>query len=216
MFRLFDRLRFRAAKLLYDGFFVVMVRDASWQEPLLAAIAPNANSRILNFGLGSGSTARNLAVRFPQANIVGADPNPKAVERVRRVIMRRNISNLTLTAAPYQGRLPFDASSFDKVVLVLALHDRPPDVKLVIAKEMLRVLRRGGTLHVADYDKPATHRERGILLFAEYISGRAAAETHLNGSWTAFLAKAGFVGIRRQSSHSIGIGRIAVVKARKR
>jgi ubiquinone/menaquinone biosynthesis C-methylase UbiE len=215
MFGLFDRIRFRAAKLLYDGFFVVMVRDASWQEPLLAAIAPNANSRILNFGLGSVSTARNLAARFPQANIVGADPNPKAVERMRRLIMRRNISNITVIAAPCQGRLPFDANSFDKVVLVLALHDRTPDIKLAIANEMLRVLRHGGTLHVADYDKPATPRERGTLTFAEYISGRAAAEPHLNGNWTAFFAKAGFVGIRRQSSHSIGIGRITVVKARK-
>ena len=193
-----------------------MVRDGSWQEPLLSAVAPDANSRVLNFGPGSASTARNLAIRFSTANIVGADPNPKAVEKARRIIARSNIANLTIIEAPRRGRLPFEACSFDKVVLVLTLHDRVPDEKLEIAKEMLRLLRHGGKLHVADYDKPATGGERRILSLAAYISGPAAAEPHINGSWTAFLAKAGFVGIRRQSSHSIGIGRISVVKARKR
>lgn len=211
----FEQIRFRAVKLLYDGFFIVMMRDASWQAPLLAAIAPEATSRILNFGQGSVSTAKTLATRFPEAKIIGADPDPKAVEKTLRLIARRNIVNLSVIVAPSCGRLPFDAGSFDKAVLVLTFHDQPPDEKLSIAKEMLRLLRRGGTLHVADFDKPATRREKGILCLTDYISGRTAAEPHMNGSWTTFLAKAGFVGIRRQSSHSVGIGRIAIVKARK-
>jgi len=105
-----------------------------------------------------------------------------------------------------------DAGSFDNVVLVLTLHDRVPDEQLEITKEMLRLLRHGGKLHVADYDKPVVLGERGILRFAEYISGPAAAEPHLTGNWTDFLAKAGFISVRRQSSHSVGIGRISVVK----
>lgn len=208
-------IRFRSLKFLYDTFFIVMVRDASWQEPLLAAVAAEANSRILNFGPGSAATARNLAIRFPKATIVGVDPNPRAVKKARRIVARSNIANLTIIDAPRRGRLPFDAGSFDKVVLVLTLHDRMPDEKLEIAKKMLRLLRHGGKLHVADYDKPAVRGERGILSFVEYISGPAAAEPHITGNWTDFLAKAGFVGIRRQSSHSVGIGRISVVKARK-
>lgn len=212
---LLERVRFRAMKCLYDGFFVVMVRDASWQEPLLAAVAPQANSRILNFGPGSAETARNLAIRFPNTKVVGADPNRKAVEKARCIIARSHLANLTIIEAPHRGRLPFDAGSFDKVVLVLTLHDRMPDEKLEIAKEMLRLLRHGGKLHVADYDKPAVRGERGILTFAEYISGPAAAESHITGKWIDFLAKAGFTGIRRQSSHSVGIGRISLIKARK-
>ena len=213
---LFGRIRFRIAKLLYDGFFITMVRDKSWQEPLLASLAPQVNNRILDFGAGSGSTAIMRARRFPEASFVGADPSPKVVEKARQNIARRHIPNVTIIVAPLHGRLPFDAGSFDKVVCVLAFHDRPPDEKLGIAKEMLRILRRGGTLHVADFDKPQTRGERAILSFAEYISGRAASEPHMNGSWTAFLAEARFVGIRRQSSHSVGIGRVSVIKARKR
>ena len=61
--------------------------------------------------------------------------------------------------------------------------------KLELAKEVLRLLRHGGKLHVAEYDKPATGGERRILRLAAYISGPAAVEPHIDGSWTALLAK---------------------------
>jgi SAM-dependent methyltransferase len=141
---------------------------------------------------------------------------PKAVEKAKQNIARRQIPNVTAISAPLHGRLPFDAGSFDKVVSVLTFHDRTPDEKLGISKEMLRVLRRGGTLHVADFDKPATRGERRILIFAERVLGRTAAEPHMNGSWMTILPKVGFLGIRCQSSFSVGVGRIIVGKARKR
>ncbi len=214
--RLLDQIRFHALKFLYDIFFAIMIRDASWQKPLFESIAPEANSRVLNFGPGSVSSTRTLALRFPEVSFIGVDPNRKAVEKARQGIVGRGTPNLTVVEAPCHAPLPFDAGSFNKVVLVLTLHDRPPDEKLNIAKEMLRVLRRGGTLHVADYDKPAVPGEAAVLKLARYISGPAAAEPHLDGSWTEFLAKAGFTAIRRQSSHSVRVGRISVVKARKR
>ena len=213
---LFDRIRFRLLKSLYDLFFVSMVRDDSWQEPLVVSLAPKINNRILDFGPGSGLTAVALALRFPEASFIGADPDPKAVEKARQCIARHQIGNIAIIEAPRDGRLPFDAGSFDKIVCVLTLHDRLPDEKVGIVKEMMRVLRHGGTLHVADYDKPETPGEAAVLKLARYISGAAAIEPHIDGSWIKFLAEAGLIGIRRQSSHPVRVGRILVVKARKR
>lgn len=213
---LHDRIRFRFFKFLYDRFFFFMVRDQSWQESLIASLAPETNNRILDFGPGSSSTAVALALRYPNATIVGADPDPKAVEKARQSIARRQIENVTVIESPLHGRLPFDACSFDRAVCVLTFHDCWPDKKVGIAKEMMRVLRRGGTLHVADYDRPDTPGEQAILTLTRYISGAAAAEPHVTGNWTEFLKKAGFSGIRRQSSHSVRVGRIAVVRALKR
>jgi hypothetical protein len=44
------RIRFRVAKLIYDGICFVVVR--AWQEPLRASLAPRSNDRILDFGSG--------------------------------------------------------------------------------------------------------------------------------------------------------------------
>lgn len=212
---LFDRIRFWLVKLVYETMFVVMVRDASWQDPLFASLMPKANSRILSFGRGSVSVARALARRFPQASVIGADPSPRAVESGRRKLGRSAIPNLQLIDAPLRGRMSLDAGSFDNVVLVLMFYNRSPKDKTALAKEMLRLLRHGGTLHVAAYDKPAIPKERALLTLTRYFSGPAAADPHLDGSWTEFLAQAGFSRIKRESSFSIGVARISVIKARK-
>ncbi len=213
---LFVRIRYWFAKLIYDVIFVILVRDGSWQEGIFESLAPKAGDRILDLGPGSSSTAITLALGYPEATFIALEPSPKSAEKARSKVERNEIRNLSVIVAPLHGALPFDASSFDKVVCMLGFHDCPPVEKLRIVKEIIRVVRRGGTFHVADFDKPENPGEGGILEFARRISGSAAAEPDITGSWTEFLAKGGFAGVRRQSSHSIGIGRISVVKARKR
>jgi SAM-dependent methyltransferase len=99
---------------------------------------------------------------------------------------------------------------------MLRLHDRPPEGKIGLLKEIARVLRRGGRLYVVDFDKPENPGEGGMLAFAQLIWGTASVAPHVSGSWVEFFVKVGLAGVRRQSSHSIGIGRLSVVKARKR
>ena len=212
---LFEWIRFRFLKLIYDVSFLFMMREASWQESLFASIEPKTQCRILSVGRGAVSVAHALATRIPQANVVGADPNLKTMKTTLRRVVQRNIPNLMVVEVSSCGQLPFAASSFDKVVLVLALHNHARDEKLGITKEMLRVLRHGGTLHVAAYDKPSLPGEQALLAITRYLSGATAADSHLDGSWIEFLTKAGFAGIRRQSSCSVVGARISVVRARK-
>ena len=58
--------------------------------------------------------------------------------------------------------------------------------------------------------------QRRILELGKRISGADALAPHFNGSRVDVLAKGGLAGAIRQSSHSIGIARISIVKARKR
>jgi ubiquinone/menaquinone biosynthesis C-methylase UbiE len=208
--------RFWVAKLIYNLGFALLVRDESWQEELFASLAPRAGDRILDFGPGSSSSAISLALRYPEATFVIVDSNSKAAERVRLRAVRKQLRNITVIHASLPGKLPLNAGSFDAIICMLALHDIPPDEKLGIIKEMTRVLRHGGTLRAVDFDKPENPGERRVLEFARRISGTAAVAPHFNGSWVDVLAKGGLAGAIRQSSHSIGIGRISIVKARKR
>jgi ubiquinone/menaquinone biosynthesis C-methylase UbiE len=211
----FEWIRFQFLKLLYDVIFLFLMRDGSWREPLFTSIAPKAQCHVLSFGRGAISVARALAFRFPEAKVIGTDSYSNPIKKVFRSLLRRDIPNLMVVEVPRCGPLPFDAGSFDKVVLVLAFHNRIPDEKLAVAKEMLRVLRQGGMLHVAAYDKPSLPGENAILRLIRYLAGPAAADPHLNGSWIEYLSDGGFAGIRRQSSCSVGGARISVVRARK-
>lgn len=206
----------RSLKLLYRLFFLSMLHDESWQEQLFALIPPKVGDRILEFGPGSAWTAVSLAARFPDANIVGVDPDPKTVDKANRLIARRKIRNVAVIESPHPSRLPLSAGSFDKSICLLTFHRHSPEEKLVLAKESLRVLRRGGALYVADYDKPANREERILLGIAAYVSKkRTAVQSHVDGSWARYLKDAGFAGVRRRASCSVTIGRVTMITARR-
>lgn len=180
------------------------------------SFTPRAGDRVPILGARSSSSALAFALRYPAAIFNAVDTDSKAIAKARRRVAQKQLGTFLAFNSPDKTVLSFEAGSFDKVVCILGLHDRPPDAKLVLAREISRVLRRGGTLHVVDFDKPETRSEGRILEFARRISGAAAVAPHLNGSWLECLAKAGFAGVRRKSSSSIGIGRLSVFKARKR
>ena len=208
--------RFWVAKFFYRISFALVLRDASWQEDLFASLAPKEDDRILDLGKGSSSSAISLALRYPKANFVIVDPNSKAAERSRLRALREKIENITVLQASLPGKLPMNAGSFDAAICIFALHDSLPTEKVSIIKEIVRVLRHGGTLRVVDFDKPENPREGRILELGGRISGAAAVAPHFNGSWVSLLAKAGLTGTIRLSSHTIGSARISIVKARKR
>lgn len=214
--RLSIQCRLWAAKLVYDVSFAMLIRSASWQEDLFVSLAPKPGDRILNFGPGSSSSAIPLALRYPEATFVIVDPNAKAAERMRLRAGRKRLENIVVMRAALPGRLPVNAGTFDTVICMLALHASAPDEKLGMIKEVTRVLRHGGTMRAVDFDKPESPGERRLLELGSRIGGAAAMAPHFNGSWVDLLAKGGLFTARRQSSHSIGIGRLSIVKARKR
>ena len=73
----------------------------------------------------------------------------------------------------------------------------------------------GGALHMAEMDKPETKREGYFLKIAGSVVPTESLAPHLDGTWVATLSKAGFVGIRRLSSHSLTTARVLVLRARR-
>lgn len=210
------RVRFWLARLVYDQILLFLIDDESWQETLLVSVAPKPGDRILIIGARSSFPALAFARAYPAATFSALDTNSRTIANTTRRLAKKQMSNLILKkVSSDENVLSFEVGSFDKVICMLALHHRTPAAKLLLLKEFVRVLRRSGLLHVLDFDKPQLGKEGGILEFAGRISGSEALVPHLNGTWLEFFAKAGLTGVRRQSSHSIGIGRISVIKARK-
>lgn len=211
----FTQFRVRVARIIYDRIFVFLIRDENWREKLFISFTPGSGDRVLNFGPHSSFSVLLFALHYPAVAFCALDTHRRAAKSQRRA-ERKRPRNVTFAKTSVGSRLPFDAGSFDKIVCVLGLHDRPPRAKLATIKDFARVLRRGGTLHVIDFDKPQTRSEGRMLEFAGRIWGPEAVASHLDGSWVEILTKGGFAGVRRQPSYSIGIGRLSVIRARKR
>eukprot|EP00667_Euglena_gracilis_P007034 EG_transcript_7105 len=124
---------------------------------------------ILDVGCGIGGTSRQLAERFPAAQVTGITLSPKQVERGTELVKERGIKNCDLRVMDAL-KMDFPDNSFD-LVWGCESGEHMPDKKKYV-EEMVRVLKPGGTLVIATWcqreetpQKPFTQKEKDKLQF---------------------------------------------------
>lgn len=118
-------------------------------------------TRLLDLACGGGEPASTLAARVaPGGSVVATDFSAEMVEGTRRRAARLGRTNLTAQVADAQS-LPFDDASFDAVTCRFGLMFCPEPERA--AREIRRVLRRGGRFAVAVWDTPAKNPYYSIL-----------------------------------------------------
>jgi ubiquinone/menaquinone biosynthesis C-methylase UbiE len=111
--------------------------------------------RVLDVGCGTGTFAIAIKRRYPGVEVVGLDPDPKALVRGVRKAERAAVS-IRLERGFAQA-LPYPDDSFDRVLSTLTLHHLPTGTKKTALREARRVLKPGGSLHVLDMAGDAPH-----------------------------------------------------------
>src|SRR5215213_5871197 len=101
--------------------------------------------RVIEIGCGTGNLSILIKRLHPQAEVVGLDPDPKALARARRKAEREALS-VQLDRA-FAEELPYPDASFDRVVSALMFHHLEPDEK----EKALRVLKPNASLHLLDF-----------------------------------------------------------------
>jgi ubiquinone/menaquinone biosynthesis C-methylase UbiE len=99
-----------------------------------------AGHRILSLCCCSGKTGRALIRLKPYAHITVIDPGPGQIATARRKdkagLIDYRIGNASDTG--------FQENRFDRVLIILALHEMPFQLRLLILREAVRVCRPGG------------------------------------------------------------------------
>ena len=135
----------RSAADVYDEFFLPAL-FAQWAGPVADAAAIGAGHRVLDVACGTGVLACEAEKRVaPDGTVVGLDRNDGML-----TVARRKSEAIDWHAGMAEA-LPFPDAGFDAVVSQFALmffEDRAAALK-----EMWRVLRPGGRLAVAVWDK---------------------------------------------------------------
>jgi len=139
---------------LYDPLTRLLGVEQCYRH-LLGQASISSGNRVLEIGCGTGNLII-LAKRLnPGAEFIGIDPDPKALARARRKAQRGGVPVRFDLA--FSEQLPFPEASFDRVLSVLMLHHIQPAAKLLALREAFRVLKPGGSLHLADFDKGERH-----------------------------------------------------------
>src|SRR5215207_8894505 len=125
--------------------------------------------RIIEIGCGTGNLSILIRLLHPQAEVVGLDPDPKALARARR-----KAECEALSVQLYRGfaeELPYPDTLFDRVFSAFMFHHLEPDEKEKTLQEARRVLKPGGSLHLLDFGG-ATARSDGFLARVHHRSER--------------------------------------------
>ncbi|MGM1065586.1 class I SAM-dependent methyltransferase [Saccharothrix sp. Mg75] len=104
--------------------------------------------RVLDVGCGTGNLLRSIGERHPRVELVGLDPDPKALARAGRKIRRAGLA--VRLDRGFAQELPHPDGSFDRVFSSLMLHHLDTASKDALLAEVRRVLRPDGVLVLAD------------------------------------------------------------------
>ena len=142
---------------------------ASVHRALVDQAGIRPGHRVLEIGCGTGNLALLVKRLHPDAEVVGLDPDPKALARARRKAGRKALPvRLDLGFAQ---ELPYPDASFDRVLSAFMFHHLGPDDKEKALREVRRVLKPGGSLHLLDLGGAKTSSD-GFLAHLSYRHGR--------------------------------------------
>ena len=170
---------------LYDPFTRLIGAGAAHAQ-LAGQSGLGSAQRVLEIGCGTGNLALLVKRSHPELEVTGLDPDPKALARAARKARR---SGLTLRLdRGFADQLPYPDASFDRVLSALMFHHLDADQRAASLREVLRVLRPGGTLHLMDLSGDG-HHLHGLTRIARR---RDALQENFDEIIPAQLRAAGF------------------------
>jgi len=132
-----------------------------------ALIQPD--QRILEIGCGTGNLAILIKRLHSGAEVIGIDPDPKALARAQRKARREALS--VQLDRGFAEELPYPDASFDRVLSALMFHHLGLEEKEKTLDEAQRVLKPGGSLHLLDFGE-AKGRPDGFIARLQHRTER--------------------------------------------
>jgi ubiquinone/menaquinone biosynthesis C-methylase UbiE len=133
---------------LYDPLVTLLGGNRSRQE-LLEQANITSGQRILDIGCGTGSFAVLLKRQCADVEVIGLDPDPKALRRAKAKATRAGVS--AQFDQGFADELRYESKSFDRVFSSLMFHHLDEQTQQKTLLEVLRVLKPGGSFHLLDF-----------------------------------------------------------------
>jgi ubiquinone/menaquinone biosynthesis C-methylase UbiE len=203
----------RGLTRFYDSALALTTRERLFRGRLAARLLADLpdGARVADVGAGTGTFAIALAAAAPAASVIAIDGDPEvlALAQGKRgaaaVEWQRGLAN----------DLPLADGSCDRVAMSLLLHHLDPAGKRAALAEAHRVLRPGGSLHVADWGRPQDPLMRAGLFTLALFDGFDGIRDHAAGRLPSFIEGAGFTCVLRHDRLRTAWGSLELLSARR-
>ena len=197
---------------LYDPVIQVGTRERLSKARLVEQAGLSAGMRVLDVGCGTGTLAVMLKERHPGVEVAGLDGDPEVLERGRRKAASAGLAIDFVQGMSFD--LPFEDGSFDRVLSSLMLHHLKRDAKERTAREIARVLRPGGELHVADFGPQPGAAMWLASRSVRYFDGGDVTADNYAGRLPEIFSAAGLLDVRERGRMRTAFGSMSFYSAR--
>ncbi len=183
-------LRFNILTPLYDHVLRLTTRETVFKRMLVDAAAIEGGESVLDVGCGTGTLLKEISRREPSARVTGLDADPAILQ-----IASRKLSGASAACELVHGNstdMPFADDTFDRVVSTLFFHHLRPEDKRITIGEIMRVLRPGGSVNIADWGQPTGLLQRLAFYQVQVLDGFETTRDHVSGVLTSLFRESGF------------------------
>jgi len=189
---------------LYDPLVKLLGMDTV-RRVLLNQAAVRATHRVLDIGCGTGTMAILIKRLQSGTDVVGLDPDPKALARAKRKAEQSGLSVRFDQGS--SDNLPYSDGSFDRVLSSFMFHHLQADQREATLCEVRRVLKPGGSFHLVDFEGPG-NGSPGWLTRLLHSSERL--KDNSEGRVLALMNRAGFQGAKKVLDGGLLFGALSI------
>lgn len=197
----------------YDAVVGITTREKHFKRALIKQALFKPGQRVLDLASGTGTLTIWIKQHEPQADVTGVDGDPAIISIASRKAGKANVSVQFDQAMSFD--LPYPSAHFDRVVSSLFFHHLSWENKERTAKELLRVLKSGGELHIADWGRSSSVFMRGLFLFIQLLDGFDNTKDNVAGRLVPLFEQAGFVNVSQTGYFNTMFGTMALYSATK-
>jgi ubiquinone/menaquinone biosynthesis C-methylase UbiE len=186
------------------------MQEERFKRQLVVQTAISAHMQVLDLGCGTGTLTVLLAQSAPNARLYGLDGDATVLNSATAKAHRSAV-----TVSWIQGfsfALPYADNTFHRITTSLMLHHLNREQRLRTLREVWRVLRPEGELHIVDFGPPHAPLTRWLSHIGRHFEETA---DHLDGLLPGFLVESGFVNVVETASLTTVVGPLSLYQAAK-
>ena len=207
-------LKYRWLTGFYDPLLAHALRESTFKPHLVDQASIKNGHRVLDLGCGTATLTCLIKKAHPEAEVVGLDGDQTVLDIARGKAAKAGM-DVTLDHG-MAFDLPYPDDSFDRVLSSLLFHHLTRENKVATLREVFRVLRPDGELHVADWGKPHNWLMGIAFLAVRLLDGFETTEDNVKGLLPELFAQPGFEDIQESGRYMTVFGTLLLYKALKR